>query len=48
VSVEPAVYGLEGNTEVLGELDLGKTVFEAVSVEASDQVGGHQYRQYIT
>ena len=47
VSVQPAVDGLEGDPELLGELGLAEPVFEAVDTELVDEVLGHRV-QVIT
>ena len=41
VAMEPAVDGLEGDAELLGELWLAEPVFEPVGVEPVNEVGGH-------
>ena len=41
VAIEPAVDGLEGDAELLGELGLAEPVFEAIGVEPINEVLGH-------
>ena len=41
VAVEPAVDGLEGDTELLGKLRLAEPVFKPVGVELVNQVLRH-------
>ena len=46
VAVEPAVDGLEGDAEFLGQLWLAKPVFEAVGIELINEVLGHSRYGY--
>ena len=41
VPIEPAVNGLEGDAELLGELGLAQLVFKAVGVELVNEVLRH-------
>lgn len=42
VPVKPAVDGLEGNTEFLGEFDLTDSAVETVGVESVNEISRHR------